>query len=109
MRITDKLGYIVVRYGERTEYTLKEASYERRISKDKDKIYSRMLIEPEDYDNVLANTELIRKGKFLLVREPFFMDEETRKIVENWLEIVNFASIDESNNVPMEDLVGKEK
>lgn len=90
--MTNKIGYIV-RYGDReTGYRFKfrESSYTRKISSRGDKVYSKILY-PYDYDEVRINTEIMTEKGIILVTEPFFLDDELREKVVNWIEWANNA------------------
>lgn len=86
------IGYIV-RYGDRnTGYRFKfyESSYTRKITSRSDRIYSKILY-PQDYDIVKDNTEIIKGKGDILVTEPFFLDDELREKVVNWVDWANAA------------------
>lgn len=95
--IKNKIGYIVRCGNRETGYRFKflESSYTRKISSRGDKVYSKILY-PQDYDGVKDNTEIMRgdgilgKG-IILVTEPFFLDDELREKVVNWVEWANNA------------------
>ena len=94
--ITNRIGYIV-RYGDREtgyRFRFRESSYTRKISSRGDRIYSKML-HPQDYDDVMTNTEIMKEKGFILVTEPFFLDDELREKVVKWVEWANNADLKE--------------
>ena len=51
-----------------------------------DKIYSKMLAYPVDYEEVLDNANWIKETKdLILVGEPFLLDDELKERVERWV------------------------
>lgn len=87
-----KIGYIQEidlqlnpQYKER--FRFKEASFTRRISSRGDRVYSKMLAYPVDYEEIVDNATIMKKNsKVILVREPFLLDDELRKKVTEWVE-----------------------
>lgn len=92
-----KIGYIQEidlqlnpQYKER--FRFKEASFTRRISSRGDRVYSKMLAYPVDYEEIVDNANIMKKNsKVILVREPFLLDDELRKKVTEWVEWANAA------------------
>ena len=77
------------------KFRFKEATFTRRISSRGDKVYSKMLMFPVDYDEIVDNANLIRgKSGLMLVREPFLLDDELREKCLRWVAWAN--SVDES-------------
>lgn len=61
-------------------FRFKEASFTRRISSRGDRVYSKMLALPVDYEEIVDNANIMKKNsKIILVREPFLLDDELRK------------------------------
>lgn len=92
-----KIGYIV-RYDlelnpHLTEkFKFKEATFTRRISSRGDRVYSKMLCCPVDYDEIVDNANLMKGDSgLILVDEPFLLDDELRKKVVRWVEWANKA------------------
>ena len=92
-----KIGYIV-------EYDLKlnphltekfkfrEATFTRRISSRGDRVYSKMLMSPVDYEEIVGNANIMKNNpSLILVREPFLLDDELREKVTKWVEWANHA------------------
>ena len=92
-----KIGYIA-------EYNLKlnphltekfkfrEAAFTRRVSSRGDKVYSKMLQFPVDYEEIVDNADIMKKNpRIVLVREPFLLDDELRDKVTKWVEWANKA------------------
>lgn len=73
-------------------FRFKEASFARRISSRGDRVYSKMLALPVDYEEIVDNANIMKKNsKIILVREPFLLDDELRKKVTEWVEWANTA------------------
>lgn len=96
-----KIGYIV-------EYDLKlnphltekfkfrEATFTRRISSRGDRVYSKMLACPVDYEEIVDNANIMKQNpSVILVREPFLLDDELKVKVTKWIEWANKASPEE--------------
>ena len=67
----------------------------RRISSRGDRVYSKMLAFPVDYEEIVFNANLIRGDSgLMLVREPFLLDDELREKCLRWVAWAN--SVDES-------------
>ena len=90
-----KIGYIV-------EYDLElnphltekfkfiEATFTRRISSRGDRVYSKMLMSPVDYEEIVGNANIMKNNpSLILVREPFLLDDELREKVTKWVEWAN--------------------
>lgn len=92
-----KIGYIV-KYDltlnpHLTEkFKFREATFPRRISSRGDRIYSKMLQFPIDYEEIVDNADIMKKNpNLILVQEPFLLDDELREKVERWVEWANKA------------------
>jgi hypothetical protein len=99
-----KIGYIV-KYDltlnpHLTEkFKFREATFTRRISSRGDRIYSKMLQFPIDYEEIVDNADIMKKNpNLILVQEPFLLDDELREKVERWVEWAN--KVDESEYDP---------
>lgn len=69
-----------------------EATFTRRISSRGDRVYSKMLQFPVDYEEIVRNADVMKKNrKIILVREPFLLDDELREKVTKWVEWANKA------------------
>ena len=90
-----KIGYIVVRDLKRNphltkQFEFREATFTRRISSRGDKVYSKMLQFPIDYEEIIGNANIMKDNpKIILVREPFLIDDDLRNRVTKW---VNWAN-----------------
>jgi hypothetical protein len=52
-------------------FRFREASFTRRISSRGDRVYSKMLALPVDYEEIVDNANIMKKNsKIILVREP---------------------------------------
>lgn len=77
------------------KFKFKEANFTRRISSRGDRVYSKMLAYPVDYEVIVDNANLIRGNSgLMLVREPFLLDGELREKCLRWVSWAN--SVDES-------------
>lgn len=92
-----KLGYIV-KYDltlnpHLTEkFKFREATFTRRISSRGDRVYSKMLQFPIDYEEIIDNADIMKKNpSLILVQEPFLLDDELRDKVIRWGEWANKA------------------
>lgn len=92
-----KIGYIV-RYDLKlnphlTErFKFREATCTRTINSRGDKIRSKMLMFPVDYEEIVDNANLMKgESKLILVGEPFLLDDELREKCIKWVEWANKA------------------
>lgn len=92
-----KIGYIV-KYDltlnpHLTEkFKFREATFTRRISSRGDRVYSKMLQFPIDYEEIVDNADIMKKNpNLILVQEPFLLDNELRDKVVRWVEWANKA------------------
>ena len=99
-----KIGYIV-KYDltlnpHLTErFKFREATFTRRISSRGDRVYSKMLQCPIDYEEIVDNAEIMKKSpNLILVQEPFLLDDELREKAIRWVEWAN--KVDESEYDP---------
>lgn len=92
-----KIGYIQENDLERNphlteRFRFKEATFTRRISSRCDRVYSKMLLHPVDYEEIVDNANIMKgNSTIILVREPFLLDDELRKKVVEWVEWANKA------------------
>ena len=95
-----KIGYIVeydlnLNPHLKEKFKFKEANFTRRISSRGDRVYSKMLSYPVDYDEIVSNANMIRgNSRLILVGEPFLLDDELREKCLRWVAWAN--SVDES-------------
>lgn len=95
-----KIGYIVKYNLELNphlteKFKFREASFTRRISSRGDRVYSKMLARPIDYEEIVDNANLMKNNpKLILVGEPFLLDDELREKCLWWCEWAN--KVDES-------------
>lgn len=74
-------------------FKFREATFTRKISSRGDKVYSKMLQFPIDYEEIVDNTEIMKKNNnLILVCEPFLLDDELKEKVVNWVEWANQAA-----------------
>ena len=91
-----KIGYIrrnnIELNPNRPKFEFKEASYTRKISSRGDRIYSKMLLYPVDYEDVVDTTDMMKgESGLIIVQEPFILDDELREKVVRWVEWANNA------------------
>lgn len=73
-------------------FKFREATFIRRISSRGDKVYSKMLQFPIEYEEIVDNAEIMKKNNnLILVSEPFLLDDELKERVTNWVEWANKA------------------
>lgn len=92
-----KIGYIMVydlnRNPHLTEkFKFREESFTLRITSKGDRVYSKMLQFPIDYEEIVDNASMMKKNpNLILTREPFLLDDELRDKVVKWVEWANKA------------------
>lgn len=92
-----KIGYIVEYDLELNphlteKFKFREATFTRRISSRGDRVYSKMLMSPVDYEEIVGNANIMKNNpSLILVREPFLLDDELREKVTKWVEWANKA------------------
>lgn len=92
-----KLGYIVkydltLNPHLTDKFKFREATFTRRISSRGDRVYSKMLQFPIDYEEIIDNADIMKKNpSLILVQEPFLLDDELRDKVIRWVEWANKA------------------
>ena len=74
------------------KFEFKEATFTRRISSRGDRVYSKLLLFPVDYEEIVDNANIMKKNSnIILTREPFLLDDELREKVTKWVEWANHA------------------
>lgn len=92
-----KIGYINVVNLEMNphlteRFQFREATFTRRISSRGDRVYSKMLQFPVDYEEIVNNANIMKKNlRIILVKEPFLLDDELKEKVTKWVEWANKA------------------
>jgi hypothetical protein len=91
-----KIGYIrrnnIELNPDREKFEFKEATFTRRISSRGDRVYSKMLMYPVDYEEIVDNANLMKNGSSLIiVSEPFLLDDELREKAVRWVKWANNA------------------
>lgn len=95
------IGYISRRnsemnphFTERFKFT--EATFTRKINSRGDKVYSKMLLYPVDYEEIVDNANIMKRNpELILVTEPFLLDNGLRDKVVKWVEWANKAKPEE--------------
>lgn len=73
-------------------FKFREASFTRRISSRGDRVYSKMLQFPVDYEEIVDNANIMKNNSdLILVREPFLLDDELKEKVTKWVDWANHA------------------
>lgn len=73
------------------KFKFREATFTRRISSRGDKVYSKMLMFPVDYEEIVDNANIMKNNNLILVCEPFLLDDELKEKVTKWVEWANKA------------------
>lgn len=74
-----KIGYIMVYDLEMNphlteKFKFREATFTRRITSKGDRVYSKMLLFPVDYEEIVDNANIMKKNpQIILTREPFLL------------------------------------
>lgn len=73
-------------------FRFKEATFTRKISSRGDRVYSKLLAFPVDYEEIVSNANIMKNNsRIILVREPFLLDDELREKAIRWVEWANKA------------------
>lgn len=92
-----KIGYIVkndldLNSHLTKRFELKEATFTRTINSRGDKIRSKMLMHPVDYDEIVDNANMMKgDSRLIIIREPFLLDDELREKCLRWVNWANNA------------------
>ena len=92
-----KIGYIVEHDLKSNpnlveHFEFREATFTRMISSRGDRVYSKMLQFPVDYEEIVSNANIMKENpKVILVREPFLLDNDLREKVTKWVAWANNA------------------
>ena len=92
-----KIGYIAVYNLEMNphlteKFKFREATFTRRITSKGDRVYSKILQFPLDYEEIVDNANIMKNNPHLiLTREPFLLDDELKEKVVKWVEWANKA------------------
>ena len=71
-------------------FEFREASFTRKINSRGDKVYSKMLVFPVDYEEIVDNAEMMSGDSgIIVVREPFLLNDELREKAIKWVEWAN--------------------
>ena len=77
-------------------FKFREASFTTRISSRGDRVYSKMLQFPVDYEEIVDNANIMKNNSdLILVREPFLLDDELKEKVTKWVDWANKADPNE--------------
>lgn len=90
-----RIGYIIEHNLElnphlKEKFKFKEASFTRRISNRGDRVFSKMLAYPIDYEEIVDNANIMKEnGGLMLVGEPFLLDDELKEKCIRWCDWAN--------------------
>ena len=74
------------------KFRFKEATFTRRISSRGDRVYSKLLAFPVDYEEIVSNANIMKEhSNIIIIREPFLLDDELREKCITWVEWANKA------------------
>lgn len=99
-----KIGYIAQHNLELNpqlteKFSFKEATFTRRISSRGDRVYSKLLACPVDYEEIVCAANMMKGDEgLIIVREPFLLDDELRDRAIAWVDWAN--SVDEKEYDP---------
>ena len=68
-----------------------EESCTRTISSRGDKIRSKILCRPVDYEEIFDNANIMKTSNIIVVCEPFLLDDELKEKVIKWVDWANKA------------------
>lgn len=75
------------------KFKFKEATFTRRISSRGDRVYSKMLAYPVDYEEIVDTANMMKNNSdLIIVREPFLLDDELKEKCLRWVEWANKAN-----------------
>lgn len=92
-----KIGYIQVYDLKlnphlKRKFEFREETFTRHITSKGDRVYSKMLLFPVDYEEIVDNANIMKKNpRLILTREPFLLDDELKEKVVKWVEWANNA------------------
>ena len=95
-----KIGYIEeidlkLNTHSKEKFRFREATFTRRISSRGDRVYSKLLLFPVDYEEIVDNANIMKNhSDIILIREPFLLDDGLREKCVRWVEWAN--KVDES-------------
>ena len=95
-----KIGYIEeidleLNTHSKEKFRFREATFTRRISSRGDRVYSKLLLFPVDYEEIVDNANIMKNNSdIILTRDPFLLDDELREKCVRWVEWAN--KVDES-------------
>ena len=90
-----KIGYIVKHNLELNphlteKFQFKEATCTRKINTRGDRVFSKMLMFPVDYEEIVDNANMMKGNSgLILVQEPFLLDDELKEKCLRWCEWAN--------------------
>lgn len=95
--MSQKIGYITVIDQKlnpqiKERFRFREATFTRTINSRVDRIKSKMLMCPVDFEEIVSNANIMKNNpKIILTREPFLLDDELKERCEKWVEWANKA------------------
>ena len=86
------------------KFKFRESTFTRRISSRGDRVYSKMLQFPVDYEEIVDNANMMKNNSdIILFREPFLLDDELKEKVTQWVDWANKADTHEYDPFAKED------
>lgn len=74
------------------KFKFREATFTRRITSKSDRVYSKILQFPVDYEEIVDNANIMKKNpKLILTGTPFLLDDELKEKIVKWVERANNA------------------
>lgn len=75
------------------KFEFREAAFTRRISSKSDRVHSKMLCYPIDYEEIVKTANMMKgeNNNLIIVQEPFLLDDELRDKATTWVEWANEA------------------
>lgn len=74
------------------KFKFMEANATRTINSRGDKVRSKMLMCPVDYEEIKDNADMMKENpQLIIVCEPFLLDDELREKCIKWVELANKA------------------
>ena len=88
-------------------FKFREATCTRTINSRGDKVRSKMLMFPVDYEEIVDNANMMKNNDgLILVTEPFLLDDELREKCLRWVEWANKADPKEYDLFHMDENEG---
>ena len=71
-------------------FSFKEATFTRKVSSRSDRVYSKLLACPVDYEEIVLTAKMMKENKgLIIVSEPFLLDDELKDRAIAWVDWAN--------------------